>query len=91
MENLVKIEEYASTISVAKLLGEDPSNYSWAHLKKYCKENGIKIKKEYHTVAVHPGFRCICLSFPAEAWKNVYNIDLKKIRPKKGIYEQNFL
>lgn len=67
---LEKSKEYASTKLIQIKTGK---KYSWKDLKKYCITVGLEIKK------AHDENYGEVNSYPAEAWKEVYEIEIKEI------------
>lgn len=67
---LEKSKEYASTKLIQIKTGK---KYSWKDLKKYCITVGLKIKKAHNENYGEVN------SYPSEAWKEVYKIEIKEI------------
>lgn len=67
---LDKSKEYASTKLIQIKTGK---KYDWKDLKKYCITVGLEIKKAQDANYGEVN------SYPAEAWKEVYKIEIKEI------------
>lgn len=67
---LDKSKEYASTKLIQIKTGK---KYDWKDLKKYCITVGLEIKKAQDANYGEVN------SYPAEAWKKVYKIEIKEI------------
>lgn len=72
-ERLGEGQKRGSTLAVSIIKGSKVDIFPWHPLKKYCAEHGLEIVKIFD-----PRFGQIN-TYPSEAWKKVYDIDLSSI------------
>lgn len=86
-EELGHNQNYATMIAVEKATGEKMAKNAYVALRKWCKKNGQSPKKvpdkRYGEVQ----------AWPAQAWFDIYDIDLKALFPiaSSGIESKSFL